>query len=62
MPDRNPRPGFRCPVCDSWTDVIATRPGAYGLLNRRRRCANDHRFSTEERIKPNGRVTTAKDK
>ena len=33
------------PFCSTWTDVIETRDG-----RRRRKCANDHRFTTQEVI------------
>ena len=35
---------MKCPTCGAWTRVLETRQG----VNRRRECANGHRFSTQE--------------
>lgn len=39
---------MRCPTCDSWTEVLDTRPGEHGTTGRRRECANGHRFHSVE--------------
>jgi len=38
---------MKCPVCGVWTVVKETRGN-----RRRRECANEHRFSTEEVVIP----------
>lgn len=38
---------MKCPVCGVWTVVKDTRGG-----RRRRECANEHRFTTEEVVIP----------
>jgi transcriptional regulator NrdR family protein len=40
---------MKCPECGAWTDVKETRSrGTY--VYRRRCCANEHCFTTEERV------------
>ena len=40
---------MKCPQCNAWTEVKETRNrGAY--VYRRRCCANEHCFTTEERF------------
>ena len=55
---------LKCPTCNSWTTVEQTKSlGVF--VERRRRCANDHTFSTEERVIPNkkrGRPIKTKEK
>lgn len=48
MPKRSQtKPGFACPECGKWTEVIETR--AYeNHVKRRRECGNGHRFTTQE--------------
>jgi hypothetical protein len=38
---------MKCPTCGTWTVVNETRGG-----RRRRECANEHKFSTEEIVIP----------
>ena len=40
-----------CPTCNAWTTVEQTK-NLGGFVERRRRCANDHTFTTEERVAP----------
>jgi transcriptional regulator NrdR family protein len=40
---------MKCPECKAWTEVLESRPREKGSKYRRYRCANGHRFSTEER-------------
>ena len=40
-----------CPTCNSWTTVEQTKSMG-GFVERRRRCANNHTFTTEERAIP----------
>ncbi len=44
---------MKCPKCGAWSSVLETRPIRGGLfLVRRRRCANEHRFTTHEVTAP----------
>jgi transcriptional regulator NrdR family protein len=38
-----------CPRCGTWAEVLETRTRLDGSKRRRYECANEHRFSTEER-------------
>ena len=38
---------MNCPDCGAWSEVKDTRKGAFGI-NRRRLCANGHRFTSIE--------------
>lgn len=38
---------MKCPTCNTWSDVLETRPTKDGV-KRRRECANLHRFTTYE--------------
>jgi len=38
-----------CPTCNSWTTVEQTK-SLVVFVERRRRCANNHTFTTEERV------------
>jgi len=38
---------MKCPTCGTWTSVKETRG-----TRRRRECANEHRFTTEETVVP----------
>ena len=42
---------MKCPTCNAWTSVDHTK-NASGVVERRRRCANNHTFTTEERAVP----------
>ena len=42
---------MKCPICIAWTTVEQTK-NLGGFVERRRRCANDHTFTTEERVIP----------
>ena len=42
---------MKCPTCNSWTTVEQTK-SAGGFVERRRKCANNHTFTTEERVVP----------
>jgi len=39
---------MKCPLCNVWTNVLDTR-NKKGFTVRRRKCANEHIFMTEER-------------
>lgn len=41
---------MKCPTCGAWTEVLETRTRQDGTVRRRYKCANLHRFSTEEHI------------
>ena len=40
---------MKCPICNVWTNVLDTR-NKNGVTVRRRECANEHIFKTEERV------------
>jgi transcriptional regulator NrdR family protein len=42
---------LKCPTCTAWTSVDHTK-NTGGVVERRRRCANNHTFTTEERVAP----------
>ena len=55
---------MKCPTCAAWTTVEQTK-NAGGFVERRRRCANNHTFTTEERVIPDkkrGRPKKIKEK
>lgn len=39
---------MKCPHCGATSQVFDSRPTVDGSVHRRRRCENDHRFSTRE--------------
>jgi transcriptional regulator NrdR family protein len=44
---------MNCPICNVWTSVLDTR-NKKSVTVRRRKCANEHIFITEERaVSPN---------
>jgi transcriptional regulator NrdR family protein len=44
---------LKCPICNVWTNVLDTR-NKNTITVRRRKCANEHIFVTEERaVLPN---------
>jgi len=45
---------MKCPICIAWTTVEQTK-NLGGFVERRRRCANNHTFTTEERVVPQKR-------
>ena len=55
---------MKCPTCNAWTSVDHTK-NTGGVVERRRRCANNHTFTTEERVVPDkkrGRPVKTKEK
>ena len=42
---------MKCPTCAAWTSVEQTKDLG-DFVERRRRCANNHPFTTEERVTP----------
>ena len=40
---------MKCPICNVWTSVLDTR-NKKDVTVRRRKCANEHIFITEERV------------
>ena len=42
---------MKCPICNVWTSVLETR-NKHTVTVRRRKCANEHIFITEERVVP----------
>ena len=43
---------MKCPTCGKWTIVLDTRPSPIRNVRRRRQCANEHTFTTEETVVP----------
>lgn len=41
---------MRCPVCQTWVQVMETRQREDNTIYRCVECANGHRFVTEERV------------
>jgi transcriptional regulator NrdR family protein len=41
---------LKCPECGAWTDVLETRYMKDNAVYRRRECANNHRFTTHEKV------------
>ena len=42
---------MKCPICGAWTSVLETRTRkTTGVVARRYECANEHRFTTNERV------------
>jgi transcriptional regulator NrdR family protein len=39
---------MKCPICDAWSTVRETRQNKRLGYIRRRECANEHRFTTQE--------------
>ena len=52
----------RCPVCNQWVSTLETRNRANNETYRRYRCANEHRFTTKERVERIILVTQRKKK
>ena len=52
----------RCPVCDQWVSVLETRARDNNETYRRYRCANEHRFVTNEKVERVILVTQRKKK
>jgi len=43
---------MKCPTCGAWTLVKETRQSPTFGHTRRRECANEHRFTTQELVVP----------
>lgn len=41
---------MKCPVCGTWTLVKETRQRTENVKYRRYECANEHRFTTLEKV------------
>lgn len=41
---------MKCPHCTQWSEVLETRTRPDGSKRRRYECANEHRFTTVERV------------
>ena len=52
---------MKCPECGVWSTVLETRTTENGY-RRRRQCANEHKFTTEEVVvqKSSGVLSTSK--
>jgi len=42
--------GMKCPECGAWTTVLETRTRQDNSRRRRFLCANEHKFTTVERV------------
>lgn len=62
IPSKSGRKIVRCPVCDQWVSTLETRNRANNETYRRYRCANEHRFTTKERVERIILVTQRKKK
>ena len=43
---------MKCPRCDAWAEVLETRTKEDNTVRRRYECANLHRFTTIEFVRP----------
>jgi transcriptional regulator NrdR family protein len=43
---------MKCPTCGAWTLIKETRQSPTFGYTRRRECANEHRFTTQELVIP----------
>ena len=43
---------MKCPTCGAWSTVKETRESKLFGFRRRRECANEHRFTTQEVVIP----------
>ena len=50
VPRKQGRKIVKCPVCDQWVSVLETRGRDNNETYRRYQCANEHRFTTKERV------------
>ena len=52
---------MKCPVCETYTEVLETRTRPDGISTRRRyECANMHRFTTLEVVVPSNQTKDTK--
>lgn len=59
VPTKSGRKIVKCPICDQWVSTLETRNRKNGDVYRRYRCANEHRFTTKEKIQKIERVLIA---
>lgn len=52
----------KCPVCDKWVSTLETRARGNNETYRRYQCANEHRFTTKEKVERILLVTQRKKK
>ena len=43
---------MKCPICNAWSIVKQTKKSPTFGYTRRRECANEHRFTTQEVVVP----------
>ena len=43
---------MKCPICGTWTIVKEARESSIFGYRRRRECANEHKFTTQEVVVP----------
>ena len=41
---------MKCPTCGAWTTIKRNKESPIFGYTRRRECANEHRFTTQERV------------
>lgn len=47
---------MKCPICQAWTTIKESRESSVFGYTRRRECANEHRFTTQERVLPENAI------
>ena len=62
VPSKSGRKIVKCPVCDAWVSTLETRARANNETYRRYQCANEHRFTTKEKVERVILVTQRKKK
>ena len=50
VPSKQGRKIVKCPVCDQWVSTLETRARGSNETYRRYQCANEHRFTTKEKV------------
>jgi hypothetical protein len=62
IPRKQGRKIVKCPVCDAWVSTLETRTRDKNETYRRYQCANEHRFTTKEKVERVILVTQRKKK
>lgn len=62
VPRKQGRKIVKCPVCDQWVSTLETRARGKNETYRRYQCANEHRFTTKEKVERILLVTQRKKK
>ena len=62
VPTKQGRKIVKCPVCEAWVSTLETRARDKNETYRRYQCANEHRFTTKEKVERIILVTQRKKK